>query len=70
MLAMRSVRSLLAAPGAAPIRAKATAAQPKPRADLEEEQVPVAADVQDLLTQLQEHEIRIPVPWGHVAVDS
>ena len=82
MLALRSVRAVAAAPGAAPGAApscgKATAAaQPAPRLDHEEEGAvgrtaaagarQWAVQHQELLDQLQEAELRIPVPWGHVA---
>ncbi|KAE8737260.1 hypothetical protein FOCC_FOCC017278 [Frankliniella occidentalis] len=69
MLSLRSVRAL----EAAAVRGKATAAQPRPQPGDEEDagrgvRLQAAPDRQaELLEQLQEREVRIPVPWGHVA---
>ncbi|KAK3907855.1 putative serine hydrolase [Frankliniella fusca] len=79
MLSLRSARAL----EAAATRGKATVAQPQPQPRADEEEAGqqghgqrqrlglfarAAPDRQaELHDQLQEREVRIPVPWGHVA---
>ncbi|XP_034248595.1 probable serine hydrolase [Thrips palmi] len=89
MLFARTARGLVAGPASSteassplvPLalvlcRGKATAAQPRPRHEQDEDvagqraagtAARASSQYEDLLAQLQEREVRIPVPWGHIA---